>query len=91
MEQHPKELNHERSYSAIPRDGPAVYVIEADTGRGKWLRARQPWQVQHLILTEAGIDPDRVVIVDQVGLGPVMVDEDASFDAIERLAQEARQ
>lgn len=82
------EQNFERCYSAIPRDGPAIYVIDPDSGRGHWLWASQPWQVQHLILAEVGIDPTKVVIVDQVGLGPIMLDEDCDFDTVERLAQE---
>lgn len=71
-------------YDAVPRDGPAVFVVEADSWDngeidGVWVNASvSPEEVAERFsqVTSRPVDFDQLVVVDQVGLGPQMVDED---------------
>jgi hypothetical protein len=70
-------------YDAVPRDGPALYVVLADTWdrgdvTGLWIRPDSPTEcVVELLssLTDRQLTLDDLRVVDQVGLGQAMVDE----------------
>lgn len=87
-----------RSYDAVPRDGPAVFVAHSraiDLGAaliGAWIGADQaPEQIATGIEVVTGQVWRRGgwAIVDQVGLGPLAVDEDCPPEEIGRLANQA--
>jgi hypothetical protein len=75
----------ERGWDAVPRDGPAVLVVDAhelDEGRGLvggWIELSQSisevaQQIEVLLGREAGRRTP--VVIDQIGMGSVMCDED---------------
>jgi hypothetical protein len=82
------------AYDAVPRDGPAVFVMDtaspAHEGppRGRWLDPTQPADVLHRQIGEVvGDSSNGWAIIDQVGLGPIMVPEQLSLSALSRLAR----
>lgn len=83
-------------YDAVPRDGPAVFVAdikgfdESGDYVGNWIRLDRPNQeVQEELRAVVNGQPERFAIIDQVDMGPVMVDEDASLPELLDLADEA--
>src|SRR5262245_37684230 len=74
-----------RSYDAVPRDGPAVFVANTDvldedgTADGAWLDASSPPDVLKAgieFVTGQAAGLGGWAVIDQVGLGPIAVDED---------------
>lgn len=71
------------AWEAIPRDGPAVFVIDTaafDRGviRGRWIEVAEDDAELQAALTELlGQKPEEGswAVVDQIGLGPVMAPE----------------
>ncbi len=98
MEQTPRALWHETSgweaWNAAPRDGPAVFVVDAaafDRGDvvGIWIDPYEQPDVVCEQLTELlGHEPEpgTWAIVDQTGVGPLMMSEEVGTD---ELASEA--
>lgn len=81
---------------AVPRDGPAVFVADVqvfdESGDyvGSWIRLDRPSQeVQEELRAIVNGQPERFAIIDQVDIGPVMVDEYASLPELLQLADEA--
>lgn len=77
------EMSGWEAWDAIPRDGPAVFVVDTaafDQGvvRGRWLDLGADQAVLHAELTELlGHEPEEGAwaVVDQVGLGKLMTPE----------------
>ncbi len=91
------------AWDAVPRDGPAVFVVDTtafDHGivRGRWLDVGAGRDQLHAELTELlGRPPEAGswAIIDQVGLGELMASETMSITNLttvaEDLAAESRQ
>ncbi len=59
--------------------------ISVDVGKpsGRWLRLDVDPSTLRCQVGRAGVDPSEMIVIDQVGLGPIMVDEDATlFDLL---------
>jgi len=75
------------AWDAVPRDGPAVFVIDTTafdqgTVRGRWLDVSAGKEALHDGLTELlGREPEEGAwaIVDQIGLGELMAPETMSI------------
>ena len=86
------------AWDAVPRDGPAVFVIDtaaADHGvvHGRWLMIADGQTGWHANLTDLlGREPDEGswAVVDQIGLGPVMAPETMSVVDLAVVAQDLR-
>lgn len=82
------------AWDAVPRDGPAVFVVDAaafDQGvvRGGWLAVGADQAALHADLTELlGREPQEGswVIVDQVGLGDLMAPETMTVASLTTVA-----
>jgi hypothetical protein len=94
MEQTRTEHDGWDRWDAVPRDGPAVFIVDTDAWskgivKGRWCN---PWapaeQVREQLTELLGHEPadDEWAIVDQVGLGPLMMSESPT---VTRLADEA--
>lgn len=64
-------------------DAPAVFMadrLSVDLGKpsGRWIQLNVDPTSLRCQIRRFGLDHSDMVIIDQVGLGPVMVDEDAS-------------
>ncbi len=73
--------------NSTPTNTPAVFVTAGETtGNGQpvgvWLELLQPFDQLTETLRAAGIVPATMYVADQVGLGPVMVDEDMSLSSL---------
>jgi hypothetical protein len=87
-------------WDAVPRDGPAALVVDAspydEAGEihGGWIDLNQPEpQIETAVQSAVGReawDEDRWVIIDQVGLGSVMLAERLSVHGLARVAQALR-
>lgn len=85
MEKQQHEAQPEpRGWDGVPRDGPWVFVVDKaawDRGEviGTWL---DPWTPPELVAKQLGEllgrspQLDELAVVEQVGLGEEMVDED---------------
>ena len=69
-----------------PLDGsvPAVFLadrLSVDIGRpaGRWLRLDIDPSTLRCQIGRSGLNPSEMIVIDQTGLGPVMVDEDATI------------
>lgn len=77
-------------HDAVPRDGPAIYLADAavlHAGRliGRWVRLDTPLaEVAEEVGQLVGERPDNWVVIDQVGIGEAMLDEQPTL--IELLA-----
>lgn len=85
-----------QGYDAVPRDGPAVFVADVkvfdESGDyvGRWIRLdRSSREVQEELRAMVSGQAERFAIIDQVDMGPVMVDEYASLPELLQLADEA--
>jgi hypothetical protein len=78
-------------YDAVPRDGPAIYVVAAETWdqgdvTGIWIELESPTdKVVELLSAVAGraLELDDLRVVDQVGVGKLMLDEQCLTEADE--------
>jgi hypothetical protein len=90
------EVSGWEAWDAVPRDGPAVFVVDVgalDHGvvRGRWLDARAEQEVLHGELTELlGSEPEEGAwaIVDQVGLGELMAPETMTVPELATVAED---
>lgn len=86
------------AWDAVPRDGPAVFVVDTaafDQGviRGRWLGVAGGDPKLHAALTELlGQKPEEGswAVVDQIGLGPVMAPETMTAAELTTVAEELR-
>lgn len=84
------------AYDAVPRDGPAVFIIDTealdrdDELRGAWLDpscSPEALICQIEELTGRRSHDGGWAVIDQVGLGPIMIDEQPSVLALTAFAQ----
>lgn len=73
-----------RTDRTTPPDGPGVFLadrLSVDIGRprGAWLRLDTDPSTLRCTVARACLDPDEMVVIDQIGLGPIMVDEDSTL------------
>lgn len=87
------------SYDETPRAGPAVFAADAASlergqwPRGRWLNPLAPAvQLERQLEEMLGgpAEPGRWVVIDQQNLGPVMVPEVLSVQALHRFAVRTR-
>lgn len=78
-------------WDAPPRDGPAVLVVHRPTmdhGElvGGWLPVSDDddQQIVNLVRVIGDSSPREWVVIDQVGLGPIMVDEELNVGSLSR-------
>ena len=94
----PEAANGWDAWEAVPRDGPAVFVVDTvafDHGivRGRWLSVADGQVNLHAELTELlGHEPEEGTwaVVDQIGLGSVMAPETMSVDDLTGVAEDLR-
>lgn len=90
---HPGDLADR--WDAVPRDGPAVFVIGGDATSltGDWIDPTADVdQVAAAVETATG-QPAEIgswTVVDQIGLGPEMLPEHLSIQSLIRLARARR-
>lgn len=86
-----------RAWEAAPRDGPAIFVIDTrvfdDDGeiRGRWLDPNiAPEVLYEQVRALLGREPveGSWAIIDQVGLGPLMVPETLGVNEVRSAAEE---
>ncbi len=86
-----------RAWEAAPRDGPAIFVIDTsmfdDHGelRGCWLDPNMaPEVLYEQVRALLGREPveGSWAVIDQVGLGPLMLPETLGVDEVRSSAQE---
>ncbi len=85
-----------KAWEAAPRDGPGIFVIDTaalDAGelRGRWLDpTADPETLRGQVQELLGREPVECswAIVDQVGLGPVMVPETLAVDEVATVVQD---
>lgn len=75
----------------IPPDTPAVFVADptsVDLGEpiGLWLNLDWPLIILRRQIEEAGLQPESVVVIDQIHAGPVMLDEETPITMLAFLA-----
>lgn len=90
-EQQPRASDGWSEWDAVPRDGPAVFIVDRrawdeGTVRGRWCNPLAPAhevraQIGELLGSEAA--EQEWAIVDQVGLGPLMLPELLRADALQ--------
>lgn len=83
-------------WEASPRDGPAVFVVDAaafdqyGTRWGRWIDPTQPAEVVEREIEEVigieGTADGNWAIIDQTGLGEAMIPEQLAVTALHRLA-----
>lgn len=86
------------AWEAIPRDGPAVFVVDTaafDHGviRGRWIEVADGDREVHVALMALlGQEPQEGTwaVVDQIGLGPVMAPETLTVGELATVAEELR-
>jgi hypothetical protein len=100
MEQQPRnQEEHDPwrdAWDAVPRDGPGLFVIDTaaydcEQVRGRWIDPTAEPALIELQLQELlgrWPEPGSWAVVDQVGLGEVMVPEVLDLDAVSRLTPE---
>lgn len=84
------------AWDAVPRDGPAVFVVDTiafdhGTVRGRWLDVRDDHAALHAELTKLlGREPEEGAwaIVDQIGLGELMAPETMSIANLTTVAED---
>jgi hypothetical protein len=82
------------AWEAVPRDGPAVFVVDTDAFdqglvRGRWLDVSAGQTALHQALSELlGQEPKkgRWAIVDQIGLGGLMAPETMTIPELSTVA-----
>ncbi len=84
MTHHTHQPNRTAVDRATPPKGPAVFLadrLSVDIGRprGAWLRLYTDPSTVHCTVARACLDPNEMVVIDQVCLGPIMVDEDSTL------------
>jgi hypothetical protein len=94
-------LNHEPvdlidRWDAVPRDGPAVFVIGGDSASGMtgdWIDPTvEIEQVADAVAAATGQPPENGswAVVDQIGLGTEMLPEHLSIESLVRIARARR-
>ncbi len=86
-----------RAWEAAPRDGPGIFVVDAaafDDGRiqGRWLDPdAEPEVLYEQVRELLGREPveGAWAVIDQVGLGPLMVPETMGIDEVGGSVHEA--
>src|SRR5438093_5742017 len=87
------------TWDAVPRDGPAVFIVKTDPfderGRivGRWIDPtgsidaidRQITELIGSLANEGGW-----AVIDQIGLGPEMLPEELTLEALRRMALRRR-
>lgn len=63
---------------------PKVFLadrLSVDVGppRGAWIRLSTDPSTLRCTVARSGLDPAEMVVIDQVGLGPIMVDENSTL------------
>ena len=97
----PQTANHEHvdlldRWDAIPRDGPAVFVIGGDSVSGvagDWIDpVAETEQVAEAVAAATGQPPENGswAVVDQIGLGNEMLPEHLSIESLVRIARARR-
>lgn len=61
---------------------PMIFIadrLSVDIGqpKGRWLALEVGPDVLRTLVNTGGVQPPETVIIDQIGLGPIMIDEDA--------------
>ncbi len=87
-----------RAWEAAPRDGPGIFVVDTRVldrdgeVRGRWLDPNvEPEVLYHQLQTLLGREPveGTWAVIDQVGLGPLMLPETLDVDEVRLSVKEA--